>query len=124
MDKQIPLAAGWTPDCQGKQDYDGKILSVSTRYWPRGGGYFVVENFPGQPVKIEGNEARPEQKPSAHSSLIINEQGGNYYELVEKSFEAETEQEVKTQVEKWAQEQMDKAVKVLADAFGGLKEPD
>ncbi len=30
----ITKVAEWTPDCQGKQDLDFEILSVSTRYWP------------------------------------------------------------------------------------------
>ena len=35
------VPAKWTDDCQGKKDYDGKILCLSTRYWPRGGGVTV-----------------------------------------------------------------------------------
>ena len=27
-------ALTWTQDCMGKQDYDGPIVHVSTRYWP------------------------------------------------------------------------------------------
>ena len=32
--------AMWTDDCQGKKDYDGNMVSISTRYWPgpSGGG--------------------------------------------------------------------------------------
>jgi hypothetical protein len=35
----------WRNDCQGKKDYDGRIVHVSSRYWPRGGGYFTFSLF-------------------------------------------------------------------------------
>ena len=28
------LAAEWTDDCQGKKDYDGDVLAITTRCWP------------------------------------------------------------------------------------------
>ncbi len=31
-EREYPLA--WRHDCQGKQDYDGRVVEVSTRYWP------------------------------------------------------------------------------------------
>lgn len=92
----------WTDDCQGKKDFDGDILSLSTRYWPRGGGFHASFIVPGQPVVWEGNEARPEIKPSAHSSILLLGK-----ELVSKEFEAETEAEVKQQVEDWARAQIE-----------------
>lgn len=116
---KIALNATWTSDCCGKQDYDAPILSISTRYWPRGGGMMVVHNLPDQPIKIEMDSERQEIKPSANSSLMINyaEDTGLDFVLAEKDFEGETEEEVKAQVEVWAQQQMDKAVAVLVKAF-------
>lgn len=106
----MKLAAKWKPDCQGKQDYDAPILEISTRYWPRGGGFHVLDRGEWQ-----GNESRPEIKPSAHASLLIN---GGPEALAELEVEADTEAEVKVAVERWAQEQMDRAVKVLRAEFG------
>lgn len=124
----LRLRARWTDDCQGKKDCDAPIVEISTRYWPRGGGFHLLNVQDGKVVSWEENEARPYIKPSAHSSLIIRhgavEPGeedlyanADSFTLVEAEFEAETEEEVKAQVEKWAQEQMDKVVEILRGAF-------
>ena len=117
---KMTLEAQWTDDCCGKKDYDAPILSISTRYWPRGGGHFVVTNTPGQPVKIEDSSARPEIKPSANCSLMVNfaEDVGMDAVLAEQEFEGETFEEVKAGVETWAQAQMDRAVAALRREFG------
>ena len=117
--ENVKLNATWTADCCGKQDYDAPVLSISTRYWPRGGGLMVIHRLPDQPIKIEMDSERQEIKPSASCALMINyaEDTGMDFVLAEKEFEAETEEEVKTKVEIWAQQQMDKAVAVLAKAF-------
>lgn len=109
----LKLDAKWKDDCQGKKDYDGEILSVSTRYWPRGGGFFV-----GAPGKgIEGNEARPEIKPSAKSSIMLRHSDEDSITLVEAEFEGETQEEVQRQVEIWAQARFDEVVDLLARHF-------
>jgi len=113
----MKLESEWTDDCQGKKDYDGRILSISSRYYPRGGGFWLVNRNSGG-VTIEENEARPEIKPHAHSSLLVWTGDGDYAVLADKEFEAETEGEVKTMVEKWASEQYEKAVEILRKAFG------
>lgn len=117
--KAMSLEAEWTDDCCGKKDYDGTILAISTRYWPRGGGMFVVHNNPGQPVKIEDDSARPEIKPSASCSLLIHysEDATGGFAIIEKEFEAETLEEIKALVEPWAQEHMDRAVAALKKEF-------
>lgn len=111
----MKLAAEWTDDCQGKKDYDGEILSISTRYWPANGGFHIFDRdrpeLGFRPNEIMG-------KPSAKSSLVIRHGEEDYFTLTEAEFEAETEAEVKAAVEAWAQAQMDKAVAVLAEAFG------
>jgi hypothetical protein len=119
MTETLRLQAEWTDDCQGKKDYDGDILSISTRYWPRGGGFFVLRNA-GDGVAFEENDARPYIKPSATSSLMLTyhkDGGGDYVDLTEQSFEGETFEEVAAQVEVWAQEQMDRAVRALRAEF-------
>jgi len=93
-------AAEWTNDCSGKMDYDGPVLSVSTRYWPRGGGFFVLNAG-----EIQQNDARPEIKPSARSSIILHYADEEYEELISQHFEAETEQKVRRMVETWVHAQ-------------------
>ena len=82
----------WTLDCQGKQDFDASVVRLSTRYWPRGGGFSI---FDGR--QWHENESRPEIKPSAKCSIMWRDDV-----LLEKEFEADTEAEVKAQVEAWA----------------------
>ena len=106
----------WTDDCQGKKDYDGALVEVSTRYWPRGGGMFIVNNG-----KIMGNETRPKIKPSARSQIILSSSGDGL-PLMWEEFEADTEEEVKAQVEKWVEERYDEIAKILLDHFGGREE--
>jgi hypothetical protein len=91
---ELRLAAQWTDDCFGKKDYDGDILSVSTRYWP---------------------------DCTAHSSLILwtkYEDCRDDVRLIDKDFEAASFEELAPQVEAWAQEQMDKAFEALRADFG------
>lgn len=113
----MKLDAEWTDDCQGKKDYDGNILSISTRYWPRGGGFMMTTNVPGKPIKIEDNDARPEIKPSAHSALILWTGDGDSVELTDRHFEADTEEEVKREVEAWAEAVYGDATALLLKAY-------
>lgn len=123
----MKLRAEWTDDCQGKKDYDGPIVSISTRYWPRGGGFFAVHRQ-GNNVTFEENDARPEIKPSAKSALMLrfNDSDGDedYLDLTSQEFEGETFEEVAAQVEAWAQEQMDKLVGILRAAYPAIPSPD
>lgn len=91
------IAVVWTPDCQGKWDFDGPVISVSTRLWPRGGGYSMFTPGAGW----EENADRPDVRPSAHCSIVLNKLEGDYETLVEAHFGADTEQAVKAQVEAW-----------------------
>lgn len=94
------LAAEWTHDCQGKQDYDAPIVRLSTRYWPRGGGFHILDRERGT---WEGNEARQEIRPSAKATIMLQDE-----DLGSAEFEGETEPEVKAQVEAWAQQQFER----------------
>lgn len=97
-----PLAALWTDDCQGKKDYDGPLLRLSTRYWP--GNY------------------RSDGQPSARAGIDlcygpVDREGRddpNYLTVWERQVVAPTEDEVKVQVESWAQGQF----RVLLDMLG------
>jgi hypothetical protein len=119
-DKRLLLDADWTDDCQGKKDYDGEILSISTRYWPRGGGFSILQNVPGKSLSFEENESRPEIRPSAKSVLVIwHRANGERKDIVitSKSFEAETFEQIESEVRDWAQEQMDRAVGAIRREF-------
>lgn len=116
------LNAKWTDDCCGKKDYDAPIIAISTRYWPRGGGYFTTTIEPGKPIILEGDDKRPEIKPSANCSLVlvVKQEGydpGDQICLVEQQFEGETFEEVSGQVEAWAQNVMDRVVKAVKHEF-------
>ncbi len=117
---KMSTVARWTDDCSGKKDYDAPLISLSTRYWPRGGSHLVVHSVPGKPVKIEGGEERPEIRPSASASILINfaEDLGLSGVLANQEFEADTPEEVKAQVEAWAQARMDQVVAALRREFG------
>ncbi|MGX4584041.1 hypothetical protein [Paenibacillus chitinolyticus] len=100
--QKYALNAEWTDDCQGKKDYDGNIVSISTRYWPESdftpiGGKFV--------------------KPHAKSELFLRFGEHDDLTLDLKEFEGETFEEVKTQVEEWAQEKMDEIVQLLKSRY-------
>ena len=110
--------ASWTNDFQGKQDFDGPLLSISTRYYPGASnpeyGTYIFQ--PGKKMKIV-----PYGKfPSAISSIILSigpkeedDGGGNYLIWREKEFEGETETLVKSKVEAWVTEQIKEIVKLL-----------
>jgi hypothetical protein len=111
------LDATWTDDAQGKKDYDGGIVSISTRYWPRGGSALVVTRTRTD-VTIQDASARPAIPPSATSSLILHWEGyPGYLTLTSADFAGETFAEVAAQVERWAQQQMDLVVGLLRQAF-------
>ena len=118
---QLLLDIEWTDDCQGKKDYDGPVLSISTRYWPRGGGFTLIHNNAGR-LDFQENDARPDVPPSATSSLVLRHRPveGDYYDwsvLATQDFEADTQEDVQRQVEAWAQSQMDRVVSILREHF-------
>ena len=123
----LRACARWINDCQGKKSYNGRLISISTRYWPgasSGEGSLVFDNTPKVPPRDIKFETLPYgRNPSAHSSIVLNcgepdEDGyGEEQELVEKKFEAETEAEVKAQVEAWVHEQFIQIHLVLTNHF-------
>jgi len=94
------VPATWENDCQGKKDYDAELVSLSTRYWPKGGGFSAIIDG-----KWEENENRPHIKPSAKSAILLKLPDDEYVEVVAKEFEGESFEEIKKQVEQWAEEQ-------------------
>lgn len=94
------VPAEWTDDCQGKKDYDAPLVSLSTRYWPRGGGFAVLSQGRGW----EDNDARPNIRPSARAKIILHTRGDDSV-IAEQYFEHDTEEAVKAAVEEWAEGQ-------------------
>lgn len=93
--------ATWTDDCQGKRDFDGELVSLSTRYWP-------------------GSYSRDGQ-PSAKASIHLLGADDEYVVLRAQEFSAPTEAEVKALVEKWAAEQWRQLVRVMVAEFGPVE---
>ena len=96
------LHAKWTDDCQGKKNYDGPVISISTRFWP--------PNYDGK------------GRYSARSHLMIdhNNEPDDFpdgYSVIEQEFYGLTEDEVKKQVEEFAQKMMDRVVKAVQQEF-------
>lgn len=112
---QSEVEIEWTPDCSGKQDFDGNVLTVSTRYWPRGGSSYVIK-VEGGKVVSETDRTDPVRQaripPSAHSTILF----GNS-ELADQRFEAETEEEIKQQVEEWVRARLQLYYDLIITAY-------
>jgi hypothetical protein len=99
MTATLTPAARWTDDCQGKKDYDGRLLDISTRYWPA--------------------RYRSDGRPSAHAAIRIqhgepNEYGYAAYTVWrDAEFDGATEQDVKRQVEDWVATQFADVLRLL-----------
>lgn len=83
-------AAKWALDCQGKQDLDGEIICFSSRYWP------------SRDYTPLGGAIT---KPCANCTIeiVINDEDGkrNTICIGAKEFEADTETQVKHDLEQW-----------------------
>lgn len=111
------VPAEWTDDCQGKKDFDGELVSISTRYWPAGGGFSMFSRETGW-VNNPGD-----CKPSANSQIILRHAGHDYVIFAAKDFEADSLEAVKAQVEAWAQEQYQRVIAALVKEFGQWHQP-
>lgn len=98
----MKLNIEWTDDCQGKKDYDGDVVAISTRYWP--------------------SRCQQNGRVSAKCSIIISDgyphHNGESEELAFKDFEGETFEQVSAQVKMWAQEQANRVYSALRTEFG------
>jgi hypothetical protein len=117
----LKVPAQWTDDCQGKKDFDGELVSLSTRYWPRGGGFYILDSRKPN-ATFEGNEARPHISPTANAAIYLGSTTNEFYDdailLIEREFEAETQEEVQQQVEEWALVQYTRIARALSLEFG------
>lgn len=110
-------SAAWTDDCQGKKDYDGELLSISTRYWPGsreqadGGHWNAIEggHFVTRPYRSDG-------KPHASAKILLmhgDQDMGDYVVWRAQEFVADTPEEVKALVEEWVQARFDEVRQLL-----------
>jgi len=116
----VRVPAKWTPDCQGKWDFDGSLVTLSTRYWPRGGGFHVMGPQTGGDF-VPSSDIMPDVKPSAHATIYLGDVADEYYDdkvkLAEIEVEADTEAEVKARVEEWVAEQYERIGIALRTLF-------
>jgi len=128
LPRRIKPCAIWSDDCQGKKDYDGRLISISTRYWPPAGqgGSMMVSNQGGE-MKISEVPYRCDGRASAHAAIVLNfdapdEPGGfgESADLVEADFVGDTEDDVKRQVEAWVVEQANRILMLLRNSLPGL----
>ncbi len=116
------VPARWTDDCQGKKDYDGKLVTLSTRYWPRGGSSDVFQD--GRFVSDRHSPERQHIRPSASSQIYlhvgpVDEEGSRKsLTMATQEFEGDSEADVKAQVETWAQTQYDRIARAVRQEFG------
>jgi hypothetical protein len=92
-------AARWTNDCQGKKDYDGRLLDISTRYWP---GNYRQDGRPSAKAAIHINHGEPDETGNA-----------DYTTWREADFTGDTEQDVKRQVEEWVAAQFAEVLRLI-----------
>ncbi len=117
--KRIKTTATWTDDCQGKKDYDGELISVSTRYWPAKGGFWVVNKDSSGTTIRDGEDQKG--MCSARSAIIV-EHGDGYFPLVECQFEAPTQEAIQRCVEAWVEDKVNEVYQVLREHFGKGKD--
>ena len=110
------LPAEWSDDCQGKKDFDGELVSLSTRYWPAGGGISLFH------PKLGWSHNPLDCKPSANSKIILRH-ADDYVIFAEKEFEGDSLEAVKEMVEEWAQEQYRRVIKAMTQEFGKCTVP-
>ncbi len=99
----------WTPDCQGKEDFDGAVVFLSTRIYPRGGSAHVWNIQDGE-VKSFTDQHSPERqeiKPSGYANIVV------FGVRHEREFEAETTEQLKKDIEAWYSQYIERAQKLL-----------
>lgn len=109
--------AVWTDDCQGKKDYDGGFLRISSRFWPgeqdHGEGMMVTEYTPGKGVSIGSYKL---QQASAVAAIIMVLPADDTLTLREAKFTGANFKEVSADVEAWVQSNVDDIVRFVSGA--------
>ncbi len=93
----LQVAAKWTPDCQGKQDYDGEFIAISCRYYPP--SYNPVCN-----------------EPSCNVTIGIRLPDTDVVPLAKTELYRPTESELKAAVEQWVSNETKRMLTALMHA--------
>jgi hypothetical protein len=114
----MKINARWMNDCGGKKDFDGNLVSISTRYWPEDGGFYVITDERG----LRKNDILGPCE--AHATIGLRERGaeeddeyGRLHKLTDETFTGDSYEAVRVQVEAWAQKQMDRVEEALRREF-------
>ena len=117
----MKTTAKWTDDCCGKKDFDGEMLTVSSRYWPKGGSGMMFDT--SNPT--EGLRSYDDGSPcSANSKILFHytkENGDQDYVVVAETGDYVTGaslEEVQAKIETWVQKTTDRILRALTKEFG------
>lgn len=99
--------AEWTDDCQGKRDYDGPVISISSRFYPGAASGKGAMCFTLEGAKLTESVIPYGDRPSAVSAVVLNIGDQDCIALKEEKFEADTDAQVFAMVEAWAEQQHD-----------------
>jgi hypothetical protein len=110
----------WSNDCCGKKDYDGPVVSVSTRYWPAGGSAMVFDTAHAELGLHRHDDGHA---PCAHCSIMLEDGRGVGVgtTLIESEFEGATFDDVRVRVEEWAAGQAERIKVALKAEFRKVK---
>lgn len=115
----MTLTAKWFIGGTGHKAYDAPVCSITTQFWTRGCRRVAVHVNRLRKMKTHAGTEPLQYKPAATCQLVFNfaEYTGSEGVLIAEDFEAESVEEVRAQVEAWAQAQMDRAVAALRQEF-------
>lgn len=117
----MKTTAKLTDDCCGKKDFDGEMLSVSSRYWPKGGSALAFDTSnpsAGLHHYDDGSAC------SANSKILFHykkENGDQDYVVVAESGDyitGDSLEEVQAKIESWVQKTTDRIFRALTKEFG------
>jgi len=95
----MELLIDWTDDCNGKKDYDGELVCISTRFWP--------SNY----------QKNGSCSAKCHVMMMDGGRSGESKDLIAQHFEGDSFDSVSSQVEEWAQTQADRVYKAILKEF-------
>ncbi len=115
------VVARWTDDCQGKKDFDGSVVELSTRYWPgANSGYGVTLLSMAHNGHVREELVPHGSRHHAHTSIcLVRGTGGDLLTLAGEHFFGDSFDEVKLAVEAWAQRMVARVWRTVIAEFAG-----
>jgi hypothetical protein len=98
----------WTNDCSGKQNYDGRLLWVSTRYWPDFTAHCSIHLCMAPAQWPEPND------PNHEVEALYND---DYVTVADAYFKGDNKAEVQRAVEEWVAWHQARIKTSLADIY-------